>query len=68
LYFSIHNVIALSFKESRIDKPKKRLTPKCGVSYDLQYLTEVKPQKTGVSHELLCRIGCFFGNNFAMHH
>jgi len=32
----IHNVIALPFKEHRVDRPKKKAYSKYGVSYDLQ--------------------------------
>ncbi|GAB4191959.1 MAG: hypothetical protein Tsb0015_14080 [Simkaniaceae bacterium] len=41
----IHNVIALPFKEHRVNRPKKRLTPKSGVSYDLQSITRSKASK-----------------------
>jgi hypothetical protein len=49
-------------------KPKKRLTPKNGVSYDLQKKRGQKPQQKGVSHESLCRFGCFFENSFYLYH
>ena len=45
---------------------KKKAYSKYGLSYDLQN-NEVSASKQGVSHALLCRIRCFFENNFDMH-
>lgn len=64
----IHNVIALPFKERRVDRPQKKAYSQMrSILRSPIFKRGPTGLKTGVSHAQLCRIGCFFEKHFDLH-